>query len=408
MTASRRRRRSDDPTAPGRRPTSTTRTTSGTHGRLPRLDLETLLRLAEESGLTGRGGAGFPTGPKCARCRGRGARRRGRQRHGGRAAQPQGRGACSPRNPHLVLDGLDLVGEALGARRRMLRARPGGTSRRADRGGPRGTVGSRSYRFRVGFVAGQESALVNAAARGAPASPATASPRVTEQAASAGGPRWCTTSRRSPTSRWSPGTAPGGSAPSVPPRSRAPSCSRCPAPWPAPACSRPRAAPASATCWPPAHPSTRAAVLVGGYHGAWVPGTDLDVRLSRVRPGGRTAPRSARASCSCWAGTRCRAGATPPSVAGYLAGEAAGQCGPCVNGLPRMADTLQRLAAARARRPAAGRGRAARRRSSTGRGACAHPDGTARFVASTMATFGDHVDLHLAGYCPTERRGGRR
>ena len=35
-----------------------------THGRLPKLDLEALLRLAEESGLTGRGGAGFPTALK--------------------------------------------------------------------------------------------------------------------------------------------------------------------------------------------------------------------------------------------------------------------------------------------------------------------------------------------------------
>ncbi|WP_019925163.1 NADH-ubiquinone oxidoreductase-F iron-sulfur binding region domain-containing protein [Nocardia sp. BMG111209] len=70
----------------------------------------------------------------------------------------------------------------------------------------------------------------------------------------------------------------------------------------------------------------------------------------------------------------------------YAAGESAGQCGPCMFGLPALRDRLTELV----RHPTPG---AADRLTRTlgqvpGRGACRHPDGTARFVASALDVFG--------------------
>ena len=49
----------------------------------------------------------------------------------------------------------------------------------------------------------------------------------------------------------------------------------------------------------------------------------------------------------------------------------------------------------------------------TGRGACAHPDGTARLVGSLLTTLDDHVEAHLDHACgcstaSAPRRPGRR
>jgi len=81
-------------------------------------------------------------------------------------------------------------------------------------------------------------------------------------------------------------------------------------------------------------------------------------------------------------------------IASYLAGESAGQCGPCKLGLPTIARALAAIvdgsggmeALDVARRAAA---------AVNGRGACSHPDGTTRFVLSALEVFTEDLAAHV-------------
>ncbi len=89
-------------------------------------------------------------------------------------------------------------------------------------------------------------------------------------------------------------------------------------------------------------------------------------------------------------------------VVRYLQGQGAGQCGPCVHGLDGLARAMESLAV---------QPRALRDGLSDittlcglvdGRGACAHPDGVARFVRTAVRVFAGHAGLHLQrGPCHT-------
>ena len=92
-------------------------------------------------------------------------------------------------------------------------------------------------------------------------------------------------------------------------------------------------------------------------------------------------------------------------VASYLAGESAGQCGPCKLGLPGVARALTALADGSGGMDAL---ETARRSANAvrGRGACAHPDGTSRFVLSALNVFTDDVAAHVFhGSCGRPVRG---
>ena len=89
-------------------------------------------------------------------------------------------------------------------------------------------------------------------------------------------------------------------------------------------------------------------------------------------------------------------------IAKYLSEESAGQCGPCVHGLDAIATALERITAG----TADDRERLARWTSEiAGRGACGHPDGATRFVASALHVFADEIARHLRyGRCAARDR----
>jgi ferredoxin len=82
-------------------------------------------------------------------------------------------------------------------------------------------------------------------------------------------------------------------------------------------------------------------------------------------------------------------------VTRWMADESAGQCGPCVRGLPSLADAFEALVGGGG--AAALEAVEARMRSVRGRGACSHPDGTSAFVASALAVFPEELRDHALG-----------
>ncbi len=140
------------------------------------------------------------------------------------------------------------------------------------------------------------------------------------------------------------------------------------------------------------------AVLIGGYFGAWLDGAAaLGARLDPAA----LAPLGAALG----AGVLVVLGESACPVAElsravwWLAGESAGQCGPCVHGLAAIADALVALAEGRADAAAAER-IAAWTSLVERRGACRHPDGVARHVRSGLRVFATELEDHrLHGPC---------
>ena len=146
--------------------------------------------------------------------------------------------------------------------------------------------------------------------------------------------------------------------------------------------------------------------LTGGYGGAWVSAGQLDEATwdpESVRSAGGVIGASVL-----WAlGEDTCPLVELDRVTSWMAGESAGQCGPCMFGLPSIAEDVHRLAAGA---PGADVVPRLRQRLGlvAGRGGCKHPDGTARLVATALDAFSKEVLRHEQGSCSAPEHVGPR
>lgn len=349
-----------------------------------------LIPVVRASHLRGRGGGGFPTGDKLAAV----AAQRGEpvvvvNATEGEPASKKDR-AVVRLVPHLVLDGAAAAAAALGAREVVVAlARNAEDERRVL------VAALRERRERIdwklaaipdGFVAGEETALLNALSgraakpslkppypferglRGAPTLVQNAETLAHVALIARFGAKWF----RSIGTASSPGTALVSLSGAV---------------------GRPgvhevalgtRVSELVRQAGGATEP--HGAYLVGGYFGGWT--RDAELKLTAETLGAGVVVAFPARACGVIDSAR---------VVRYLAGETAGQCGPCVHGLDALAGGLEDLARGRGGDSRATLERWARQ--VTARGACRHPDGTARFVASTLEVFADEFALHLKGRC---------
>jgi len=376
------------------------RTHLARHGAVPAAGPRLIAEI-ERSGLTGRGGAAFPAYRKLAAvAAGRRAVVIGNAAEGEPASAKDR--TLLTHAPHLVLDGLALAAAAVGARRAYLYLpaalvgplRAALAERRAARVDP---VPVDLVEAPDTFVAGEESAVI-ARIEGRPALPRDKRVRPTESGAF-GAPTLVqnveTLAHLALIARHGAdwfrrvGTAaqPGTFLATV-----------------SGAVARPGVYEAAygtpvAGVLDLAGGADQAlrAVLVGGYHGAWLAGGQLGAGMDRdaLRPLGAS-PGAGVLVALPW--SACGLVETS-AILDYLAGQSAGQCGPCLHGLPRLAAEFG-LLARRDRHVE----RLAQRITALapflqGRGACHHPDGTVRLAGSALAAFADDVSAHLAGHC---------
>ncbi|MFT4265581.1 MAG: NADH-ubiquinone oxidoreductase-F iron-sulfur binding region domain-containing protein [Nocardioides sp.] len=131
-------------------------------------------------------------------------------------------------------------------------------------------------------------------------------------------------------------------------------------------------------------------VLVGGYHGSWTTADDLTLDRDALRA--RRSPLGAGVIAVLPPGT-CSLGEVT-RVATWLADQSARQCGPCLFGLHSVAEDLVGIHAGSGQRL---HGLRSRLGLLPGRGACSHPDGASRFVATALDAFAGEVDAHARG-----------
>lgn len=390
-----------------------------------------LIASIERAGLTGRGGAGFPTARKMRAVavasgrpggpgrgeQGRGRQDRGRRGRGGPAVVVANGVESEPasgkdaillgQSPHLVLDGIAVAAAAVGASEAYLCV-DGGHPRRAgqltaaiaDRAAARiGDVPVQLVTFPDRYVASEESALVNFLNGGLPV-PVYVPPRPFERGVGGRatlvnnvetlahialiaryGPDWfCSVGAQD---------APGSALLTISGAVRRPGVYE--------VALGTRLGDLIALAGGAAEAPQ--AILAGGYFGGWLPlPAAADVPASH--PGLREAGAALGAGVLIvLPGSACGIAETA-RVFRYLAGQSAGQCGPCSYGLPDIAAALDHIAwqGGDERADAWMRQLLPLVR---GRGACHFPDGAVALVASALQVFAADLEHHLRhGPCP--------
>jgi NADH:ubiquinone oxidoreductase subunit F (NADH-binding) len=370
-----------------------------------------LIDIVEAAGLTGRGGAGFPAGRKM-RSVAAGPGRKAVVANGaeGEPASRKDRLLLS-RLPHLVLDGITLAAQAVGADEAYLcvHGTEGGLLASLDHAAAeREAAGLDPVPIQVTgipgrYVSSEQSSIVQYL-NGGPAKPVFSPPRPHERGVN-GKPtlvhnvetlaHLAMIARRG--DRWFRGaglaSAPGSMLVTV-----------------SGAVPRPgvyeieMGTTAGEVIMLAGGPAERLqALLVGGYFGAWLP-----VGVAWQAPMTHVGLKAAGGSLGAGIVIALPASSCPIAetarVVRYLAEENAGQCGPCVFGLPTLADALAGLAFSGGR-PGSVDDIAALAGLVERRGACRHPDGVAQLVRSALTAFGADAGWHQwQGACEGVRR----
>lgn len=372
-----------------------------------------LIDLAEASGLTGRGGAGYPTGRKM-RSVAAGPGNKVVVANGaeGEPASRKDR-LLLTRLPHLVLDGIALAAEAVGASEAYLCVHGTQDSllntldravlerRAADLDPVRIEVVGLPHRY----VSSEQSSIVQFL-NGGPAVPTFSPPRPHERGVHGNptlvhnvetlahlaliarfGDRWF---RRAGLP-----SAPGTTLVTVSGAVRNPGVYEIELGT--------SAGQVVMLADGPSEPLQ--GLLIGGYFGAWLP-VSAAWPVPMTHAGLKAAGGALGAGIVIALPASCCPIAETARVVRYLAEETAGQCGPCVFGLPALADALAQLAFS----GSLGRGRdrthglaeiGALIRLVEGRGACRHPDGATQLVRSVLSAFPADAQRHeRQGPCP--------
>ena len=372
------------------------------HGPIPASPADTLIEQVEASGLLGRGGAGFPAGRKMRTVAAGG----GRTVVVGNGCEGEPASAKDNRlllhSPHLVLDGLALAARAVGADEvhLVLHAGSPAVPRISAAIVDRAKAGIDAVRIRqhaipARYVASEESALVQFL-NGGPAKPTFTPPRPYERGVGKRptlinnvetladialiaryGATWFRTvgDVDEPGSQLLTVSGPGVDRRVV----EVPTGTTVD----------------QALSLAGSGLEQCQAVLVGGYFGTWLspaaasrlPLTHGSLKAAGGALGAGIVVGLPRGVCGL---------AETARVTAWLAAHNAGQCGPCLNGMPAISGALTRLAFGPWDERLAG----PLSRWLTvvpGRGACRHPDGAVRLIVSALQVFAQDVAAHRAG-----------